>query len=138
MRSWRRRIGTTLGIIAVAVSLYLPIHIARDIVGAAMDAIAAAQASTFCHGAPVVADADSSGATVPHRHDGGGHHHHHDNTCPICGSVSTAAAAILLPTPVPLAEPKAQALPVRLESNVSARAAEVHTPYAPRAPPSSA
>jgi Protein of unknown function (DUF2946) len=137
MRSWGRRIGTTLGIIAVAVSLYLPIHIARDIVGAAMDAIAAAEASTFCHSAPAIADAGSSGVTVPYRHNGGSHHHH-DNTCPICGSVSTAAAAILLPTPVPLAEPKALALPVRFERSVLARAAEIHTPYAPRAPPRSA
>jgi len=136
MRSWGRRIGAALGIVAVAVSLYLPIHIAGDIVRAAMDAIAAAEAETLCHAAPSVADAGTAGD--PSERHPGGHHHHHDNTCPICGSVSTAAATTLLPTPAPLAAPKAQALPVLIQHGALTRDGESRTPYAPRAPPRSA
>ena len=133
MRSWGRRIGTALGIVAVAVSLYLPIHIAGDIVRAAMDAITAAESATLCHAPSSLADAGTAGNSSE-RHPGG---HHHDNTCPICGSVSTAAAATLLPTPAPLVEPEAQALPVHIQHVALARNGESRTPYAPRAPPHS-
>ena len=135
MRLWSRRIGTALGMLAVALSLYLPIHIASDIVEAAMDALAAAENATICHAATSLADADVDGSAHSHH---GGPHHHHDTTCPICGSVSTAAAATLLPTSASLAAPKSIAVSIPAEAAAQLHAVALHAPYSARAPPRSA
>jgi len=134
MRLWGRGVATAFGLLAVALSLYLPIHIAGDIVAAAMDALATDSAS-ICHGATAVADAGNAEGGAHHH---GAPHHHHDNTCPICGSVSTAASATLLPTPVPLAAPESIGLALAVERATELNALSFHTPYAARAPPLSA
>src|SRR5579871_4399923 len=128
MRRWARRSGVMLGLLALAVSLYLPIHLAGDVVHAAMHALAHARA----------AEAKLAGiaSSVPAHHDhGGGTPHRHGDACPICVSVSAAALATLLPTPPPLAPPALAAAAMGALPPAALDRTNPRPPYAPRAPP---
>lgn len=134
MPVWGRKLGAALGIIAVTASLYLPVHVARYVVAAAIDSLIGASA-TLCHAEIPVADRNGD-AAVPQRHDGGVQHH--DTACPLCASASTLVGGIPLPSPVALRTPEFVALAIAPEPAALLRALALHTPYAARAPPSSA
>ena len=122
MPRWGNRLGAWLGAVAVAVGCYLPHHLTTDIV----HAVGHLQAA---HEHP-----DGDGHSQ--HHDRG--HHHHD-ACAICVSLSTAHAATTLPAPVALAPPRREAAThLSLAAKTIPSRAHAHTPYAPRAPPSSA
>lgn len=127
MRRWGMRLGVWLGVLAVAVTAFLPYHLSADIVHA-VDHLLVAAAQ---HG-----DDDAG-----HSHDRDDHHHRHHrhDGCAICVSFSAAAATTTLPTQVDLAPPKtAAASEIVPAATAGSARAHLRTPYAPRAPPAAA
>jgi len=124
MRRWQIRLGAWLGAIAIVVGCYLPHHLAIDIVHAAGHLRAAHEQSGLTHNSQ--------------QHDRG-KHHHHDDGCAVCASLSTALAGTTLPVPQTLAPPERDAVThLSLAAAAPPSRPYFHTPYAPRAPPSSA
>ena len=126
MRRLRRlRIGVWLGVLAVALYAWLPIHFATDVVEAASQARA------------VLAGGDTESTPPRHSHHPAGHHGHH-STCPICAAASAAPAPAMLPAMAALPTPPAIIAPVGIADAHAALRAAPLTPYAPRGPPPAA
>ena len=133
MPVWGRKFGAALGIIAVAASLYLPVHITRYVVAAAIDSLVGAAGATLCHAEIPGPDRDGNAGT-PNRRDPGGAQHH-DTACPLCATASAIAGGILPPAPAALRAPDSVAPAIPPDPAAPLRALALHTPYAARAPP---
>jgi hypothetical protein len=120
----RLSIGAWLGVLAVALYAWLPVHFAADVVRAAMQAERAG------------GDTESA----PHRrsHHPAGDTEHHGGTCPICASASAAPVAATPPAAAALPTPLAVALPAAITEAHAPLPAASLTPYAPRGPPPAA
>jgi len=119
----RNRVGVWLGVLAVAIYVWLPRHFAMDVVHAAVHAQGL--------------DHTAAGSAPDHRHghDPADHGEHH--ACPICAAAAASAgpAAAMLPfIATPLAPRSAAAPASIIEASTVLRAAPL-TPYAPRGPP---
>jgi DUF2946 family protein len=114
-------IGAWLGVLAVALYAWLPVHFAADVVRAAMQA-----------------GGDTESTPHRHSHHPGGDTEHHGGTCPICASASAAPVAATPPAAAALPTPLALALPAAITAAHAPLPAASLTPHAPRGPPPAA
>ena len=123
LRLRRLSLGAWLGVLAVALYAWLPVHFAADVVRAAQAELAGG-------------DTESA----PHRHSDHptGDTEHHGGTCPICASASAAPVAATPPAAAALPTPLAVALPAAISGVQAPLPAPSLSPHAPRGPPPAA